>query len=65
MESIRGSLSEDNEQERLMKAELSRELADFEEAERLLRYTYSEGLEPPARRILELVKERNPCVAQF
>lgn len=42
MESLLVSLSESEEQQRVMKAELARELGRFDEAERLLSGVYSE-----------------------
>lgn len=63
MESIHTSLSESDEQQRLMKAELARELGRFEEAERLLSMQYCDQLQHAVQRISELVKQRNDRVA--
>jgi len=63
MESLFTSLSEADEQQRLMKAELARELGQFEEAERLLSVKYSDQLQQAVERISELVNQRIACVA--
>jgi hypothetical protein len=65
MESLLNSLSESDEQQRLMKAELARELGRFEEAERLLSGEYSEELQHAVKRICALVKQRSALVATF
>jgi hypothetical protein len=59
LQSLLTDLSEDDEQQRLMKSEVARELGCFEEAERLLAMKYSKSLQPAVRRISELVKDRN------
>jgi hypothetical protein len=63
MESLLTALSEADEQQRLMKAEVARELSRFAEAERLLAMNYSNELQPAVRRISELVRERDARVA--
>jgi hypothetical protein len=63
MEAILGSLSEKDEHQRLMKAELLRELGRFEEAERLLSRKYSAEVQRAVQRIAELVRERSTAVA--
>jgi hypothetical protein len=63
MESLLAGLSEADEKQRLMRAELARELGRFEEAERLLAMSYADGLQHAVRRISELVKERKTRVA--
>jgi hypothetical protein len=63
MESLLSGLSEADEQQRLMRAELARELGRFGEAERLLAMSYADGLQHAVRRISELVGERKTRVA--
>jgi hypothetical protein len=62
MESLFGTLSEEDEQQRLMKAELARELGRYEEAARLLSLKYSDQLQDAVQRLSELVKQRNAQV---
>jgi hypothetical protein len=63
MESLLTLLSEADEQQRLMRAELARELGLFEEAERLLAMEYTDQCQHAATRISALVKKRNTSVA--
>lgn len=65
MESLFLDLSEANERERLLKAELARELGRFDEAKRLIVTEYSERNQHAVRRFLELVEERNDRVASL
>jgi hypothetical protein len=63
MEALFSALSEAAEEQRLMRAELARELGRFEEAERLLSMKYRKELHHAVRRIAELVNQRNRRVA--
>ena len=62
MEALLAGLSEADQQERLMRAELARELGRFDEAVRLLATNYSDELQHVVRRISDLVKERKTRV---
>ena len=65
MEALSNMLSESDENQRLMKAELARELGRFEEAERLLAFGYSNRVSTYVQRISELVKIRDARVAKL
>ncbi len=54
-----------NEKQRLLKAELARELGLFELANQLLSYEYSENLHPKVAFIKNLADQRNINVARF
>lgn len=59
MESLFSSLTDEKEQERLTKAELARQLGNFEEAKRLLCFPFSQRHQHVARRIKELILQRS------
>ena len=58
-------LSEKNDEERLMKAEIARETGSFQEAERLLKKPFMEEMENASSYIAELVRLRSTKVSRI
>lgn len=64
METLVGLLDSNDQRQRVMKAELHRELGLFDEAERLLEFPFDEDLAPFARFIGKLALEQDRRVAE-